>query len=294
MHPDVATTAFLERLLGPIARIEQRAHPEQTSFPLYELRVSLADGSTLNVVLKDLEWAGLSEAARRAKPGFLHDPSREIETYRRILSTTSGGTAVFYGAEGPRLLLENVGGKALWQIGELDVWCSVARSVASLHRELAGHTDDSWLVRYTADFYQLWLERAVAFAGPLPAVMSCHDDVVERLLTLPQSVIHGELYPSNIIVSGPRVCPVDWELAGAGPALLDLAALTTGWVGNDLDAMVAAYGIVDPDDLDCCRLHLALRWLGWSREWYPPAAHAHDWRAEAVGAAERLGTTRSL
>jgi len=40
--------------------------------------------------------------------------------------------------------------------------------------------------------------------------------------------------------------------------------------------------------LDCARLHLALRWLGWSRDWTPPREHARDWWAEAKGAAERI------
>jgi thiamine kinase-like enzyme len=54
--------------------------------------------------------------------------------------------------------------------------------------------------------------------------------------------LDGEYYASNIVVAGQRVCPVDWELAGAGPGLLDLAALTTGWSYADRAAIAAAYG----------------------------------------------------
>ena len=134
------------------------------------------------------------------------------------------------------------------------------------------------------------MERAEAFAGPLGIVASRHEEVVERLLALPRTVIHGELYPSNVLVAGSRVCPIDWELAAAGPGLVDLAALATGWTGADQGAIIAAYGDVDANDLDSCRLHLAVRWLGWSRTWNAPKAHARDWLAEAVGAAERLGS----
>ena len=293
MPPDANLIPFLERLLGPVARVDCRPHAESTSFPLQELHVWLQDGSELELVLKDLGWDGLTDEVQHVKPLFLHDPAREIETYRGILSTTSIGTAAFYGAEGPLLLIENVKGPVLWQIGELDVWCRVAQEIAGLHHELTTHVDDQALLRYDADFYRLWLERAQAFAGPLRAVAACHEDVVERLLRLPRTVIHGELYASNIVVAGPRVCPIDWELAGAGPGLIDLAALTTGWDGAARAGIVAAYGDVDEDDLDCCRLHLALRWLGWSKRWTPPAAHARDWRAEAIAAAERLGSSRS-
>ena len=52
----------------------------------------------------------------------------------------------------------------------------------------------------------------------------------ERLLALPVGFIHGELYPSNVLVGERtgRICAVDWEMAGIGPLLLDLAALTSG------------------------------------------------------------------
>ena len=289
MPPDEELTSLVARLLGPVARVAASAHPETTSFPLRQLRVSMQNGSELELVLKDTGWAALSAETREVKPFFLHDPRREIETYRRILSTATVGTPAFYGAEGSLLLIENVRGPVLWQIGELDVWCAVAKALAELHRELARHADDPCLVRYDAAYYRLWLERAEAFAGPLGVVARRHEEVVERLLALPPTVIHGELYPSNVIVAAARVCPIDWELAGAGPGLIDLAALTTGWPGADQDAIVAAYGDVDADDLDSCRLHLAVRWLGWSRTWRPPEAHARDWLAEAVGAAERLG-----
>jgi len=103
--------------------------------------------------------------------------------------------------------------------------------------------------------------------------------------------------------SGLRVCPVDWETAGAGPGLIDLAALTSGkWSEDQRRAMALAYheayrdagGLPADRDalliaLDRCRLHLAVQCLGWSRGWTPPAEQAHDWLGEALSVAERLG-----
>ena len=43
------------------------------------------------------------------------------------------------------------------------------------------------------------------------------------------------------------------------------------------------------DALEHFRLHLAIQWLGWSRDWSPPAEHAHDWLADALRLAEGLG-----
>jgi thiamine kinase-like enzyme len=115
--------------------------------------------------------------------------------------------------------------------------------------------------------------------------------------------VHGEFYASNIVVAsnedGPRVCPIDWEMAGVGPALLDLAALTSGrWSDDERARLELAYvnargSRLSKDDLAvglaACRLHLAVQWLGWSAAWTPPEEHRHDWLGEARAAAERLG-----
>jgi N utilization substance protein B len=41
-------------------------------------------------------------------------------------------------------------------------------------------------------------------------------------------------------------------------------------------------------DLDCCRLHQAVQFLGWSRNWSAPPEHAQDWLDEALAVATRL------
>jgi hypothetical protein len=79
-----------------------------------------------------------------------------------------------------------------------------------------------------------------------------------------------------------------------------VASLTAGsWTLEERNRMALAYrdalpAARRPDrerflaDLDCCRLHVALQWLGWSRAWSPPPHHRHDWMWEARTAAERL------
>ena len=48
------------------------------------------------------------------------------------------------------------------------------------------------------------------------------------------------------------------------------------WDGNGAAAHKSLACRSLPQDLDCCRLHLAVRMLGWSDDWKPPAEHAHD------------------
>lgn len=209
-------------------------------------------------------------------------------------------------------------GLELYQLGDLASWEAVARWLAIMHTRLATWTEPvvqrARLLRYDARFYQQWPRRALAFARRAdPGVarrvewlVGRYDQVVERLVALPLTVIHGELYASNVLVQetaeGPRVCPVDWEMAAVGPGLIDLAALTAGnWTDQDRTSLALAYhAALDlagdraprPADfltaLDHCRLHLAVQWLGWSPDWSPPPEHAHDWLAEALRLAERL------
>ena len=82
------------------------------------------------------------------------------------------------------------------------------------------------LIEHDAAFYRRWMERARGFAvdprrGGAAARVEWlgerHDQVVEALLAMPQTVAHGEFYASNVLVADNRVAPVDWELAESAP-----------------------------------------------------------------------------
>ena len=308
-----------------VTRLERRPHEYRTSFALEELEVTLGDGVVLDVMFKDLSRACLSEGALRAKPEFLHDPLREIEVYRDLLDGAGLGTPAYHGSSvdpaGDRywLFIENVSGPVLWQVGEFAVYEEAARWLAKMHATLAPATPPRSLLRYDAGLYGAWIDRAREFAerrstpwddatrSAVIGLAGRYEPVVERLTALPVTVIHGEFYPSNVIVqpqtAGVRIAPVDWEIAAVGPGLVDLAALTIGrWTPGEREALARAYrqaadagpgGEALPADFDAalefCRLHLAVQWLGWDPGWEPPDDHRHDWLAEAVASAERLG-----
>jgi hypothetical protein len=299
----------LERLLGhPIDSVRHQPYAYRTSFSIEALEVRAPDGSTLRILVKDL--GGPSEKARSVKPAFLQDPLREIEVYRDVLAARPLGTAHSYGAVAePRrdrywLFLEHVQGAELWQVGELSIWQEAARWLAQLHTSCRDVTHPR-LLRCDHGFYEHWLDRALAVNDDrrLQVIAAGFPAIVERLLALPSTLIHNEFYPSNVLIEhrdeGVRVCPVDWEMAARGPGLIDLAALTSGrWSERQRAKLVEAYADASedsrlignlPETLACCRLVLALRWLGWSRAWAPPAEHAQDWLEVAVEAAAETG-----
>jgi Phosphotransferase enzyme family len=304
----------LERMIGGadgrLVALARRPYAYRTSFPLEELDVRFADGRRLSLISKDLDRTALDEPAREAKPEFLHDPLREIVVYRDVLAPMGLGTARYYGSLADperrrfRLFIEKVAGVELWQIGEIELWEEAACWLARFHEE-ASRIASPHLLSYDAGFFAGWLERALVFArgDVLSRVAARYDDVVTTLLALPRRLVHGEFYAANILVARggdtPRIAPIDWEMAGVGPALIDLAALTSGrWSDDDRGRIEAAYASacsrpLAEDELAvglaCCRLHLALQWLGWSPTWAPPNEHRHDWLGEARAAAERLG-----
>jgi Ser/Thr protein kinase RdoA (MazF antagonist) len=307
---DLRTT--LESVLGcRVPTISRRPNGYCSSFAIEDIEATLDDGQILPVVFKDLAQSALSPAARGAKPAGLLDPGREIEAYLDVLGPARIDVPTCYGAvmEPAKgrywLFLESIDGVPLWQVSGRSAWEEAAAWLADLHT-LKAPARYSHLLRYDATYFQRWIDRAVAFtpAGSLGVVAAAWPDAVERLLDWPRAFIHGEFYPSNVVIragtAGPRVAPVDWEMSGLGPGLLDLAALTSGnWTAADRERLALAYrdslpspGRPSTDELSetlaYFRLYIAVQWLGWSRDWSPPAEHAHDWLSEALTLAEEL------
>lgn len=52
----------------------------------------------------------------------------------------------------------------------------------------------------------------------------CHtfEQVLQAWSSLPESLVHGDVWSPNAVVNGTNVTLIDWELAGRGPAVLDL------------------------------------------------------------------------
>ena len=311
---DADLRAALEGMLGrPVLAMARRPNEYCSSFAVEDVEITLHGGDPIALVFKDLAASSLAPAASGAKPAALLDPAREIEAYLEVLGPGGLGAPRCYGAvsdpaaERHWLFLEAVDGVPIWQLGEPEPWDAAARWLAGLHAHAtpAGHDH---LLDYDAEYLRGWLDRAIRFApvGALDPVAEVWDGVVEQVAAWPDSFVHGEFYPSNLLVrgdtAGPRIVPIDWEMAGIGPCLLDLAALTSGdWTASERERLALAYrDALAPADrpradellggLAQCRLLIAVQWLGWSRDWSPPADHAHDWLAEALALAEEIGS----
>lgn len=311
-----------------ILAISRKPHAYSTSFALEALDLELDDGSHVELLIKDLSADALSDDAKRTRPGFLFDPARCVAVYEKILKGAGLGTAECLASRADTeagvfwMILEKVPGTELWQIGEKEVWNDVARWAARMHaayldRVAELHRDVPLLV-HDAEFYHVWPKRALEFLRArgdtgsdemqaVERIASRYDRVAETLSALPHTLLHGELYPSNVIVQerddGRRVCAIDWELSATGPGVIDLAALISGgWKEENRREMTEAYLFAWPESagaptgstefheaLSLSRLHIAMQWLGWASSWKPPREHAHDWLREAINLGDELG-----
>jgi hypothetical protein len=309
----VSVRRFVRTCIPGARAVTLRRSEYATSHRIDDVDVRCRNGDELQLVLK--RSGDMLPESQGKRPAFLVDPAREARVYRSILDHAGIGTPRFHGArregrDGHWLLIERVRGAQLCHVGDRAFWEDAARWLARMHVTLAPFAHASAadaLIRHDDDFYRTWPARAIAFHPShglsIERLTRRWDEVVERLVSLPRTVIHGECYASNVLVDGRtgRVCAVDWEMAAVGPAVVDLAALTSGWEGGDLAALIGAYrtelarrGVADPyEDLEqslaLCRLYFCLQWLGWSRGWEPPEDQTNDWLGEALELAEASG-----
>lgn len=283
------------------------------SSPLYTTTIETPQGTT-RAVVKDLRHSTLLGNAQHVKPEHLHDPWREIATYRDMLGDLDGPPAHLghqFNDQVAVLVMEHVDGFELNDVGELNAWASAAACIAQLHLSWRSAPATVPVVIHDRAHLAYWIEPARNAAASriggkrLDAAIDCFErdglDILERAQ---RSVIHGEYYPSNIVVaatarsaSGQRTCPIDWATTGHGPGLIDLAALTAGsWSDQNRSKVVSAYAEAAERDVDACfaaefaacRLALAIQWLAWFAIHSPPSHQSNNWVDEAVRAAADL------
>jgi hypothetical protein len=302
-----------------IVSVKRRSCAYSSSFAIEEITVGLEGGGSKSLVCKYLARESLSESACAMRPAMNHQFDRESFVYKNILAQAALGTAFCYDARrrgrpgDHSLLLEHVPGEPLYDVGTFDAWLEAARWLARAHETLRGHVGmrrPSPLARYDRICFEQWIVRAESVShtqnvdvgeARVRIARLCEQarSAAEDIDALPTTLIHGEFYASNVLVefSGchTRICPIDWETAGIGCGLLDLAALSAGnWSEKQRQALSDSYfkalgprsWLADVRELlvvlKKCRLLMAMKWIGWSPYWEPPPHHRHDWFAEAV------------
>jgi hypothetical protein len=255
----------------------------------------------------------LGAAKSVGSPGRLGCVGYELDAYREIAKVGDALAPEFLGGDvcgTDVLLVTQYIGLAYRvqkspQAGALE---RAVRRIGAFHEKALRTAPDSGLDHYDAEWYAIWAQRAsrrLPRASWLTSIADAFPSVASELQTGVSTVIHGEFYPDNVLVSPGRVTAVDWEWAGIGMGEIDLAALTEGWwdeatVGACTHAYAESRGINPADALfrsrfAAARLYLHLRWLGGRA--LGPMSDNGRWRLEearSLGAQLGLLPTREF
>jgi hypothetical protein len=294
---------------GPVTVVRRR-RCDQGTFPKEIVTCRRGGGQELRLFCK---YGG--DHTNHHSHGHRGGVDYEAAVYRQVLQPSQATTPRFYGTY-------NEGARAeTWLIlGYLDGGVRVTRTLEAgamsraadwigrfhaYHEQGPSSAARSLLRTYDADYYKGWAHRTDLFAGPLHQEFTwlaplCQrfEKLVEWVLALPPTVIHGEYYPANNILYSDRVIyPIDWESAAIGAGEIDLATLTEGWPPRVVRQCERRYQQARwpngaPADFErrlaVARLYMAFRWLG--EEPDETVHESNRWRFEDLRAAgERLG-----
>jgi aminoglycoside phosphotransferase (APT) family kinase protein len=323
------TRASLVARLGPmlqdrlgiagVVAVERSPNPYASSRELEDWLVHVEGGSSISLIAKRVDAGGLLPTAARTRPAEVYSVGREIAAYEHLFDDPGLPVPRFVGMldQSPYgwLVTVAVAGTPLAEIGPLESWCKAAVAAARMHDALAPRADDCGspipFDRHTPSSNRRWYDRAIAAlrrdeanddesCASMGLLEALRDRVPSALGALSPTIVHGELYASNILMTSDDTVFVDFETLAVAPGPVDLAAIVTGWAGADRAHMVAAYREASTrwqhrslDELHhivaAARVQYAAQWLGWAHDWAPPAAHRTDWHAELRDAAEEYG-----
>lgn len=213
------------------------------------------------------------------------------------------------------LYLEHIGD---WDLRYHDVeyWYLAARRLGDLHRtfarERAALLSSDYLLRLDAAYFDAWAHRALeAVQRQSTELGRRHERVVnafhkgaELLGAQPLTLVHNDLAGKNVLVDRStepvRVCIIDWEMAGIGCGLLDLAHLKYGFGPAEEARLCANYyealrgsEVLPPQEeltavLAACEIHETNVRLWSSPRWSLPEGRLEEWVSDTEAAIERI------
>jgi len=260
-----------------------------TSYDTYIVNVQLANGGEFKFFLKDFGFSV------RLKDSPKQRRERELRVYQDLLAETGLGTARYYGSVVDEsqgqcwLALEFVDGTPTGYC-EIEHWAPAAGALGRMHGYFARHgnrlRECDYLIHQTADYFWSTAElalRNVSQISPhlvdrLANIVGHYAPIVAVMTSQPPTLLHGGCRSTNILIkvaSDPsRVCIVDWEEAGFGAPLYDVAYLLDGIEPPTLDQLLdvyrqeaLAYNLPLPpkEDMkyivDCFRLQMVMNML---------------------------------
>ena len=279
------TLGLASVLESQVTVLDRQPNTYTSTFPSEIVRCRLGNGRELRLLCK---YGADHRTSLSGITGHKGGVPYEATVYRHVLRTPRATTPTFYGAykDGETgdtwLILEYLDDSVrLRKMREPSAAMTLAaRWIGRFHNAteecLLGASMRS-LTRYDAEYYLAWARRTSLLADHLrqrfpwlTTLCGRFEEVVALLLASPQSVIHGEYYPSNVLFRGGTVYPIDWESAAVAAGEIDLASLTENWGAEierqcELEYQRVRWPKGSPADFErrlcSARLYLQFRWL---------------------------------
>lgn len=302
----------LRPLLGSgddgVALVGRHANAGESYYASEVVTCKWPEGRTVRLLVKYGDGEDTMGSGLRAGPAY------EALVYRQVLAPFGVRVPRCYGSwrESVRgidvLVLEYLEGVHAHRTpDQVESIASAAGWVGHLQKCATSAVEDGtmpFLNVYDADLYRYWTFRARDFerrtlAGRAWLVAFCDqiDRVIDMLQGVPQTLIHGDYYPDNMLYLDGRISVFDWEQTAIAPGEIDLASLTVGWHEEVVQAAEAAYCRARwpggtpgsfQGTLEAARIYVLLRLLGEARGW--PDRSTRRWRVDLLRqSADRLG-----
>ncbi len=218
--------------------LERLSNPLSSTFDSEIVKCLLVDGRTLKLLCK------YAPAEMWNTWGHRRGVCYEADVYGRVLKPLGVSTPRCYGLHvdartgSKMLVLEYVESAEYLDAPQLQLagaWLGAFHRCAKRFSAKAG---SSFLIRYDSDYYASWALRTRDYCRQFLTGQDA--EWLERLcdrfvqngsarLLSSATIIHGEFYKSNVLVSGDKVHVVDWESCAVAAGEIDLAMLIEGW-----------------------------------------------------------------
>lgn len=233
-----------------MAGITDRNHyVEASTYPIELVTCRLSDGQERVLFCKYLASGGFSDFGHRG--GLVY----EAKFYEEVLQAFPHSRVKYYGlgtiAECSEqvMVLEYLGAYLRFvKSAEPVLALQKAAGWAGAFHAYAQDRRPDFLHVYHRSYYEHWLHHFSDICTPLlpdypflAEVVSLYRDHIDLLLDGPQTIIHGEYYPRNVLLRNGEIFPVDWESAAIGPGEVDLATLIEDWDAESIRKAKEAY-----------------------------------------------------
>ena len=178
-------------------------------------------------------------------------PFHHVDRAREVMSARAAHAAGFGPAvehAGPGVSVVEFLPARTWGPGDLRADPErVADLLRRFHAEMPAHVEGAaflfWPFHVIRDYARTIRAAASPFACELPALLTLAAELEQAQVPLPIIFGHNDLLPANFLDDGSRLWLIDYEYAGFGTALFDLAgaASNAGMTPEETDRLLTTY-----------------------------------------------------